>query len=310
MDTKHYGLFFGMEAGTRLQKNATRSPYKEALTLLEDQKPAASLAQAQLYAFRHRLLEDAAAGRAAAALLPELAEKGAGGFLQTVADTVVLAQCFELIREVPQQGAFLNTFFARVSDLNDTPEALGIVETLWLALLNMAAGVVLERESLFEKGVDVYRTAIDNEVHPEGYLPKAVDPYPEVQSLTNQIQAVQALVLMAEAAAHAGVDLWRYENRGVSVRTAVTYPLYYYFYPEQWKWNGEPYKPSAGVPEETARQLFRDHAGFLEIAAPHFEPPLKAIKLMLQDMRPVYDVYGGGLTTLTHAVPERRGLFG
>jgi hypothetical protein len=36
------------------------------------------------------------------------------------------------------------------------------------------------------------------------------------------------------------------------------------------------------------------------------------LKPLLEDLRPIYDPYGGGLTTLTHGValkPQRRGLF-
>jgi hypothetical protein len=35
----------------------------------------------------------------------------------------------------------------------------------------------------------------------------------------------------------------------------------------------------------------------------------KLTRPILDDLRPIYDVSGGGLTTLTHALPKR-GLFG
>jgi hypothetical protein len=56
--------------------------------------------------------------------------------------------------------------------------------------------------------------------------------------------------------------------------------------------------------------LFREHAGFLEIIAEHYKPPLKAIQMIHDDLRPIFDPFGGGLTTLTHAPAPRRGLFG
>jgi len=122
---------------------------------------------------------------------------------------------------------------------------------------------------------------------------------------------VQALTLIAEMAANSGINLWTHDKRGVSVLTAVTYPLYYYFYPEKWPWNGEQWKPSDGVELETAQNLFRQHAAFLELAAPRYSTPLKAIQMILDEIRPVYDRDGGGLLTLSHAAPKRkrRGLF-
>ena len=67
-----------------------------------------------------------------------------------------------------------------------------------------------------------------------------------------------ALVLMAEAAAHCGVNLWAYNFRGVSVKTAALYPIYYFYTPEKWSWD-------EGITLDEAQALFRHYGGFLEI---------------------------------------------
>jgi hypothetical protein len=184
-------------------------------------------------------------------------------------------------------------------------------EALLRAALNMAAGIVLEREPIFEAGAQVYRQTIDHSVRPEGFIPRAVQ-VAEGQGLAHQLLSVAALVLMAEMAQHVGVDLWRYSNRGVSVLTAATYPLYYYFYPEKWPWGTEAEirEGHTALEQEYATGLFRQHGGFLEMLNGRYDKPLRAIRLILKDIRPVVDVYGGGLTTLTHGLPERSGLFG
>jgi hypothetical protein len=108
-----------------------------------------------------------------------------------------------------------------------------------------------------------------------------------------QIRSVQALVLMAEAAQHAGVNLWDYTVRGVSVMTAVTYVMFYHFRPDKWRWD-------EGL-EAVIPPFFRKHAGFMEMVNRRDNRP-RDIQMLLDDLRPIYDVYGGGLTTLTHGL--------
>lgn len=136
---------------------------------------------------------------------------------------------------------------------------------------------------------------------PEGHLPAAVEGGDEA-SLQRQFFVVGALVCMAEAATHAGIDLWGYNYRGISVTTAAAYITYYYYYPTQWRW--------ATIAEEPAKALFKDAGSFLEIVYRHARP--HDLKLLLEEQRPLFNAALGGLTTLTHAVPvkERRGLFG
>jgi hypothetical protein len=165
--------------------------------------------------------------------------------------------------------------------------------------LNLAAGIVLEDAARLTAGSAIYRDIIDHEVRPEGYLSAAVNQSGG-GSFWRQLMAVNGLVLMAEAASHIGLDLWGYTSRGISVITAASYAIYYYYYPDQWRWDT--------LSETDTSALFKAHGGWLEIINRHARP--KDAKLLLDDLRPIHDLSGGGLTTLSHALPARRGLFG
>ncbi len=63
--------------------------------------------------------------------------------------------------------------------------------------------------------------------------------------------------------------------------------------------------------QDEAQLLFRRYGGYLEMV--NRRTGYKDLKPLLEDLRPIYDPHGGGLTTLTHGVavkPKRRGLFG
>ena len=309
----HIGLTLTEAHIQRARKHKKDAPYFLAWTHLNEREPTSDLDSLLLTGLRYRFNADVNAGeRGAMQLLQYTLESDADDRLTQLQAAFTLSQAFELLREHPAVGqpdAWFNHYRDYIASLDQETES--IVEKLWLAVVHTAAGIVLEDERLFSVGVDELIRTIDEDVHPEGYLRQAVNVHPEAQSLYNQIACVQAMTLIAEMAAHAGRDLWAYENRGVSVTTATTYPLYYYFYPEQWRWNGMEFQPSTGVSEADAKAIFTENAGFLEIVNGRYDKPLKAVKLMLTDLRPVYDKVGGGLTTLSHGLLEkRRGLFG
>jgi len=315
-EPQHCGLIFSDAQIKQARQHRKKEPLKAAWAALQDQQHTDPLAQIQCWGWVSRFDDNTEAGERAAAALHR--EKDADDqhlpYFDALGRAFVLAQCFEMLRDHPayemgKQAQFLDMYFDRISRLNERVYEPSLLETLWVTVMNAATAVVLERAPIFDQVAQVYRNIIDTEVHPEGYLPKVVD-YPEVQSLTNQVLAALALCLIAEMGANANVNLWDYENRGVSALTAVTYPLYYYYYPEKWQWNGEPYKPSDGVELEVGKQVFRDHLGFMEVANHRYDKPLKAIDMILGELRPVYDFYGGGPLTLAYAKPKRRGLFG
>ena len=131
----------------------------------------------------------------------------------------------------------------------------------------MAWSISAEDESIFSDSVERFQHIIERDVHPEGYLPEAVEIAPEAAALNSQISSAQALVLMAEMARCVEVDLWSFEQRGVSVLTAASYPLYYFFYPEKWPWNGEQWKPSDGVLKPRLKQSFSTTRAILKWSA-------------------------------------------
>jgi hypothetical protein len=296
---RHCGLYFSDEHVQMADKTREREPFQSAWNFLTQQQPKSELARAQLDALRYRFDGSFYAGEQAIALLTNgLQFDAETRYLDRITTTLAWAQCYEMLRDHPaQSSAWLATFADTVEHLNRTVTT-GF-RSLWLNALNMGAGVVLEREDLFMMGADAYRGVVSEIIHPEGYLRGEVEQSDGL-GFYRQLRSVQALVLMAEMALQVGEDLWSYEVRGVSVMTAVTYVMYYYFRPDKWRWDD-------GL-EDVIVPFVRKHAGFWEMVNRHAQP--RDLKPLLDDLRPIFDAQGGGLTTLTHGVATRRGLFG
>lgn len=307
----HCGLFFTHDDVQRIRSERKREPLEAAWNELQSLEPDDLAETILVYALRYRLNANVEAGNDAAHLLKaELEAINTNAQPMTPQALVRLVQCFELLHDHPDMAE------TRLVNLDQIREALRAIvpqpyaDNMWFNAASMALSIAAEDESTFMHRVDVFRETIDNEVHPEGYLPDAVEIAPEAAAMESQISSVHALVLMAAMARCVGVDLWSYEKRGVSVLTAASYPLYYYFYPEKWPWNGEQWKPSDGVEESAAKRIFQDYAGYIEMIAPRYATPLKATELILAELRPVYDRFGGGPVTLTHATAKARGILG
>ena len=303
MEFPHCGLYFTSEHIQQARQARDREPFKGAWALLESDPPHASFAL-QWDGLRYRFGDDQSAGETAARTLLAL---GAGAqdasYIEQVESLLALVQVFEMIRDhaafaAGEQAQWLDHFGERVIDLNRAGDVLHPVETLWLGTLNLAAGVVLEREDWVEAGINVYQRTVRDEIRPEGYLPKAVSGQ-DGGSLYRDLIAVEALVLSAEIASHLGIDLWNFASRGVSVMTACAYLFFYYYYPGKWRWDN--------LSESESPQAFREHGSFLEMVYRRARPA--DVKLILEDLRPLYDV-AGGLTTLTHGTAASRRLFG
>ncbi len=300
----HYALYYNAEQAANAQKNAKRTPFKSAFEQLQRITSLDLTESAVVYSQQWRITENNAAAQKAAALLPDLLNAPLHDNLQrSAAAFAALIQVFESLRgdilTAADEGRISDALRDRIHAINQYPPADYAAEA-WRALANTAAGIALADETLFTHGTNAYRAVIDNDIHPDGYLPKVVE---KPNGYLNTLLTVQALTLNAEAARHAGVDLWHYNNRGVSIVTAALYPLYYYFYPEKWKW-GEP------LTLEEVHPHFASHGAYLEMLNLHIGRPTKAIDLILNDRRPLFDTFGGGMTTLTHAPILRRGLFG
>ena len=299
----HFGLYFTPEHVQSVNKNPSREPFAGALAALQTLHPDAPLAATIADGLRGRILNDADAGaRAVTHLMNGAGLSGNGDYLSALMDGAALAQAAELLRDhpafAPHLDGWLSVFAERVAQLNLTPEGAGFVEHVWLGLVNLLAGIVLEDDARFEMGESVFRQTIRDEIRPQGFLPRAVEGE-DGGSLWRQLLAAGALTLMAEAAAQVGVDLWSVDSRGISTITAAAYSLYYYYYPTQWRWDT--------LTEEQAKPLFKQWGGFIEIV--NRRAQLRDVKILLDEQRPFFNPYMGGLTTLTHA-PARRGLFG
>lgn len=306
---QHTGMYFGAEHIQQARRQKERPPVKEAWSLFDSLQSQDIFSGLILSGLRYRFAGDLDAGRVAAIGLQEW-DWQPGGTEQAASwddlvATVILMHAFEMARDHPAFNDMArHDWLARLAEvvaaLNENVlEGAGYVERLWLGLLNTVAGVVLEDEAAFQRGVETYRRAVREDITPDGYITQAVQGGGDTAFL-RQLLVVKALVLMAEAGTLAGEDLWQYTVRGVSVTTAAVYLNYYYYFPDKWRWDG------GKVPDVSG--LLRQHGGYLEILNSRIHP--KDIETILYDLRPFFDVSGGGLTTLTHGAVQRRGWFG
>lgn len=311
MIVHHFGLTFSPTDAAQARERRSAPELAgawAAFDALRAQPAPDPLHQAVIDAAAWRLTGDAAAAARAASVLTAHTFEGADlPFIDGCRRAIGFAQAFECVRDSAAmtdaaRAAVIDQWFERVAELNDRLVQPALHEQAWLAAVNLAAGVVLEREPVFASGADTFRRIVDV-VQPHGYIHAVVEPR-DAETLSRTIQTVHGLVLAAEIAAQAGVDLWAHERRGVSVMTAALYPLYYYYYPEKWPWFD-------GLEIEPVQAEFKRHAAFLEIVNRKNGGTVRAVKLILDEVRPVFDAWGGGPVSLTHAVVPvaRRGLF-
>ena len=302
----HFGLFFTQEHVRLAQQNANREPFQSAWAHLSTYQPQDTLYAAQWSAFRYRFggSNDEAA-LAIAGLEQNLADTTVLPLLDEISRIIIAAQTYEMLRDHSALSSALRTqttewLYAHTSTLHETANEINYVETLWLGLLMLVRGIVLEQVPIFEQGAQVFTNAIANEISPRGYIEGAVKAQGS-SAIARTLQAVEALILMAEAAEHVGVDLWGYQVRGVSVTTAAIYPIYYFYVTDKWTW--EELEP------DTVQAAFRTHGGYLEML--NRKTGFKDLQPLLDDLRPIYEPFAGGLVTLSHAKPPRsRSLFG
>lgn len=283
------GLFH-READLELaRENREREPIQSALARLET-PDADPLAEAYQSALRGQLFDDLQAGcRAAAALKQtdlELADDLAG-----IKRTLAWLSVAAMLRDHPAwQASWPDVVAACLDRFSDTGERL---RGLWLGALSMAAGILLESDEAIQRGATVYRQGVDELIHPEGYLKGIADLDEAPGRYEAQVSGSCALVLLAEMAALIGLDLWSYDNRAVSVFTAVTYTHLYYFYPEKWRWE-------ADLSRARTAAVMRREGAFMELV--NRRGPPAGIEQFLAEQRPLFCPYGGGLTTLTHGL--------
>lgn len=288
------GLFHS-EADLRLaRENREREPIRSALARLETPEPDPLVEACQL-ALRGQLFDDHEAGFHAAAALKQ-ADLEITDDLTDIKRALAWLSVAAMLRDHPAWEASWRAVIEPLRDHSiETGEAL---PELWLGALTMAAGILLESDQAIQRGVAVYRQAVDQLIHPEGFLKGIADLDDSPGRYEAQVSGSCALVLLAQMAGQVGLDLWSYDNRAVSIFTAVTYTHYYYFFPEKWRWE-------AALSRERTAAIMRREGAFMELV--NRRGPPAGIEQFLAEQRPLFCAYGGGLTTLTHGLaPEKK----
>jgi hypothetical protein len=264
-------------------------------------KPKLSpLGQALESAFRYRFLDDTEGGEKAWAYLQQsLGEKAS--LFDTISDTVAAAQLAEMLHPLVSQEwreAYAE-WSARLLAMEANP-----LESLWQIALSIVSGVVLEDEARIEVGTEQFRKAVDEQIHPEGYFKPLVEGAKDAPKVFREmLLCLGALSLAAEAGEQLGLKLWAYERRDVGLNTAASYLVYYYFYPDKWRWG-------TGLTEVDTQAFFAEYGAFMEMLTSHVNP--RGVELLLEEQRPFFSPILGGLTTLSHSKTEKRkrGFFG
>ncbi len=293
MNTSSYLLFSAGDLQLA-RENQASDVVRGALPVLDSQ-PEDALALAQLQALRYLFYQDAAAGGLAVELA-QARDPGAGDRddLSALQRRFGWLTVMSLLRNHPN---FAGNFRAVAGDAPqqlDAADADGaLLRTLWLAVVAMAAGILLEQDRPFQSAAAVYRRVVDQHIHPEGFFKGIVDVEGARQTYQAQFAATGALALLSEMARQAGEDLWSYHNRAVSANTAATYTFYYYFFPERWRWE-------AGLNRELTMSIMRRQGAYFEIV--NRRSPLRGAEELFAEQRPFFSAIAGGLTTLTHGL--------
>lgn len=308
MNIRHYGLTFTMEHVQAAQKVRETPPLAGAWAYLKGHEQSGAAA-ALWGGLRSRFNGDARAAAFGIEMLIQHADPQKMEDLpvtDAAGETVMLTHAYEMLRDHAAFTAgddvrWREALHERIGALNANASRDIVHEYLWVNAANLAAGIALEREPIIELAAQVFREAVADEIRPQGHIARAVSG-DDGGAMHRHLLAAGALVLTAEMGAHVGLDLWDHALRGVSVMTAAIFPIYYFYTTAKWKWD-------AGITPEEVQALFARHGGYLEMV--NRRAPSKDLATVLNDLRPVFDPYGGGLTTLTHGtVGRRRGLFG
>lgn len=297
MNTSSYLLFSASDLQLA-RENQDSEIVRSALPLLGSQ-PEDALALAQLQALRYLFYADAAAG-AAAVELAQGRDLGAGDRedLSALQRRFGWLTAMAMLGEHPDWTGRAETYRAAAGDapqqLDDAADADGaLLRTLWLAVIAMAAGILLEEDRPVQSAASVYRRVVDQHIHPEGFFKGIVDVDGAEQTYQAQFAATGALALLSEMAQQAGEDLWSYNNRAVSANTAATYTFYYYFFPERWRWE-------EGLSRELTMSIMRREGAYFEMV--NRRSPIRGGDELFAEQRPLFSAGAGGLTTLTHGL--------
>ncbi|MEO0564398.1 MAG: alginate lyase family protein [Chloroflexota bacterium] len=308
-EIRHQALYFDEVAVARAREHANREPFGGAWAALHEMPPSSDdpLALAVYLGFQYRFEDDESAGNHAVRLL---VEQGAGltfsddmSYAASCAVLMAGGHAFEMIRPLlpdDVRRGWLSVFNEHLERLREVEGDLSLMDLTWRTAAKIVGGIVTERSDVLVLGVEDFKQIVAKEIHPEGYFPALVRGS-EGGALQRQVLTSKALVLAAEAAAHQGEQLWNYEVRGISVKTTAIYAAAYLEYRDQWPWDEPP-------DETTNEQFYAENGAFLEMLNTQLPPTV--LKDTMGLLRPCFDPYGGGYTTLSHGIAPKRGLFG
>lgn len=273
-------------APTPEDKRAIAPVHKPALSPL-----AQALADATAYAYDG---DEQRGARAVDALQQAHVGADAPDDLHAMMQALAWANAFVLLQAHPAltfAGAWRAGYHQRVQALMARE---GWLTSCWQVPLRMSLGVLMNDDAQARLAVEAYQTHI-RDVHAEGYF-KTIAEHKREMGYREQFFAVMALTLAAEMGEGLGLGLWAWDNRGVTLGTALSYAMYYTFFPDQWRWGDAP-------TQEEVNALVREYGAFFEMAY-YRTKLLRGIEALLDENRPFFSPYGGGLTTLTHGLPR------
>jgi hypothetical protein len=286
------GLFHSVADLQLARDNLEREPIRGALAGL-DMAQADPLAQAHAWALRSQLYDDAEPLYRAADALNSADAAGDGDELESIKRSLAWLSVVAMLRGHP---AWASSWRDAISPMLSRYElSAGGLRELWLGALSLAAGILLESADEIERGAAIYRRAIGQGIHPEGYLKGIADVADAPARYEAQVSGCCALAIMAEMAAPVGLDLWSFESRAVGIFTAVTYTHFYYFFPEKWRWE-------EGLTLARTQAIMRREGAFMELV--NRRNPPQGIEQFLAEQRPLFCAWGGGFTTLTHGLSQ------
>lgn len=307
LQPEHLGLYYNQNLIALFHTQRDSELIHNTINHLTSLTLDTALENAHLSALRYRFLDDLEAGQHAIDLIKQVDWSDIRPtYIENVQRTLAWLHIFEVVRQHPGLNnlhmRWLENFLEQYNRLTSLPDDTHLVDELWLNALNIATSIAFEDDELFENTVIVYQSYIDNHIHPEGFLKGVVDVEETTDTFLSQVLGTSALVLTAEMGTRAGVDLWSLNNRGITPVTASTYIMYYYYYPEKWKWE-------ENLTAERVESVVQLEGAFIEMV--HHHSPMRGIDPLLEEQRPVFGVYSGGLTTLTHGVsaPSRKKRF-
>ena len=173
------GLFFSHGDLALARENQEREPLRSALALLSS-TPDDPLDAAHLCALRYQFFNNVADGQAALDLLRDNAFLDAEqADLPAIKRELGWLSVVALLRDHPAwqplQGDFFAALVTKLNDYQQRGEQGDNLRLFWLGALQLAAGILLESDEHFQRGAQVYRAAVDQYIHPEGYLRGIVD---------------------------------------------------------------------------------------------------------------------------------------